>query len=575
MFVDARTIPAGTRIDADLCIVGGGAAGITVARELAATGVRIVLLVGGGRRERAEDRDLHRGSVAAGTFHEPLEQNRSRCWGGATAVWGGRCIPLDPHDFEYRDHVPYSGWPVSYSEMLPFYKRANEICEAGDFAYDVPTALPDRQPEMIPGFDGPDVVTTRLERWSPPTHFGRRYGRELRNADDVRVLMHAHAIQIHLDRTRKERVAGLDVATKPGAGFKVVAQNYVLACGGLENPRLLLASRDVEPAGIGNRHGNVGRFYMSHFVSSIASVELRDPSDAFIYDFERDAEGVYCRRRMWITPEAQRRTQMGNAIAFFHRPPIEDVQHQSALFSATYLAKSYGSAFGTRRVRGAFETLRRDRDARRDHWEVVLRDLHHAVPQTARLVQLRWLSGRRLPTILGEPAGNRFGLRYSTEHAPNPESRVELESRRDAFGLPRLSVHAAFSRLDFDTIVQFHELVAHRLEESGVGRLRYDQEDIRAELASYAERFYSHAHHLGTTRMSTAPDEGVVDRDSRVHGVDNLYVTGGSVFATGGHANPTLTIVALAARLADHLRRPGQESASDHVASTSMAGVGG
>lgn len=558
MIDDARGIPTGTRIYADVCIAGGGAAGITLARELANTGMRIVLIVGGGRRERAEDRDLHRGSIGAGTSHEPLEENRRRCWGGATTVWGGRCIPLDAMDFEYRAHVPHSGWPINYSEMFPFYERANEICEAGDFLYDMPTALPGRQREMIRGFDGTDVVTTRLERWSPPTDFGRRYGRELQNAREVRVLMHAHAINIRIDPTTRERVTQLDVATKPGASFGVLAQNYVLACGGLENPRLLLASKDVEPRGIGNRHGNVGRFYMSHFVGAIAAVELRDARDGFVYDFERDAAGVYCRRRMWITPEAQRRVEMGNAIAFFHRPGIEDVGHRNGLFSATYLAKAYSSTFRRQGVRQALETLRVDREARGEHWSIVRRDLHHVLPQAARLVQQRWLSKRRLPIILGEPSGNRFELRYSTEHIPNPDSRVQLQPGRDAFGMPRLTAHVAFSRLDFDTIAKFHDLVAHRLEESGVGRLKYDQQDVRAQIVSQVGHFNSNAHHLGTTRMATSPDDGVVDRDSRVHGLANLYVTGGSVFPTSGHANPTLTIVALAVRLADHFRRRGQ-----------------
>jgi choline dehydrogenase-like flavoprotein len=567
MIDDARRLRAGSRIETDLCIVGGGAAGITLARELAHTGMRIVLLVGGRRRERAADRELYRGSAAPGTSHEPLEENRRRCWGGTTTVWGGRCIPLDPIDFEAREQIPYSGWPVSYHEMVPFYERANRICQAGTFAYEMPAGLSSPQREMILNFDGPNVVSTRLERWSPPTNFGRHYRRELRSASNVRVMMNAHVTGIRL-AAGADRVTEVDVCARPGEIFTVAATDYVLACGGLENPRLLLASNDVAPEGVGNAHGNVGRFYMSHLIGSIATVELTGSTDTFMYNFERDAEGVYCRRRLWVTAETQRTAGIGNGIAEFYRPDVHDVGHRNALFSATFLAKTYGAAFSRRSPGDAVKVLRETRSAQREHWTIVIRDLPSAVPQVARLAQQRFLAKRRLPIVLGALSGNQVELRYQTEHVPNPESRLELGSTRDAHGMPRLITRVAFSDIDFETVVRFHEVVARQLEASGVGTLHYKSGDLRARLEEQTAHFNSSAHHLGTTRMSTRPEDGVVDADCRVHGVDNLHVVGSSVFPTGGHANPTLTIVALALRLADHLRERTQARIGEPVSAT-------
>lgn len=555
MIEDARQIPPGSTVSADVCIIGAGAAGITIARELANSALEVVVLVGGGHRERPQDRDMYRGSVAPDSPHEPIEENRRRAWGGTTALWGGRCIPLDPIDFEQRDYVPHSGWPLSYADLLPYYRRANVVCEAGAFEYEAAEALPGRQSEMIAGFDGTDVVSTRLERWSPPTNFARRYGPELRNAPNVRVLMYASAVHLQLAPDR-QRLASVKAACGPGAEFDVTANDYVLACGGLENARLLLASNDVAPGGVGNENDNVGRYYMSHLSGVVAGVELRDADHGFTYGFDRDDEGVYVRRRLWVTAAAQSQAKIGNCTIQFDRPNIANAGHRSALFSSTYLAKTYLGALRTRSLKGARESLRSEAGALKEHWNAVVRGFPQLLPEAVHLVKDRWLAKRRLPIVLGTPSGNHFELLFVGEHTPNPESRVSLSAERDAMGMPRLSVHVAFSDLDVDTVVGLHEIIAARFTGSGTGQLRYETGDIRAKLTSYFGEFNSAAHHIGTTRMARRPEDGVVDRDSRVFGVDNLFVAGSSVFPTGGHANPTLTIVALALRLADHLKQP-------------------
>ena len=198
MIIDADRVEPGSRVTTDVCIIGSGAVGITIAADLSQHGIGTVLLTGGRKRERAWERDLHRGVVESGHPHEPLETNRRRAFGGATTVWGGRCIPFDPIDFEARPWVPDSGWPLTYVELLPYFERAMEICEAGAFSFDAGETFSPAEAPMIPGFDGPEVTSSRLERWSPPTNFAKRYTPEFRKTSRLRVLLGGHAVHIQL-----------------------------------------------------------------------------------------------------------------------------------------------------------------------------------------------------------------------------------------------------------------------------------------------------------------------------------------------------------------------------------------
>ncbi|MCJ9714321.1 FAD-binding protein, partial [Bordetella hinzii] len=141
MILDASTIPDGATLTADLCIVGGGAAGITLALALMDSGLDIVLLESGGPRETPAAQDLYAGTVADARMHPEPDRYRQRRMGGSTTIWGGRCMPFDAIDFERRDYIAHSGWPIGLDDLLPYYPRANQLCEAGDFAYTVQTAF--------------------------------------------------------------------------------------------------------------------------------------------------------------------------------------------------------------------------------------------------------------------------------------------------------------------------------------------------------------------------------------------------------------------------------------------------
>lgn len=549
MIEDARQIPSGTQIECDVCIVGGGPAGISIALEFAGTAQRVVLLEGGGKNETAKSRDIHRGLVAPASSHERLEKYRRRQFGGSTAAWGGRCVPFDAIDFEKRDWVPHSGWPFSKSHLDPFYERAMQRCEAGSLACTTDEVFPGKQREIIEGFDGREVVSNRLERWGPPTHFGKRYAKELRASRNITALLNANCLRVQC-APDGARVDHVEAATFAGHRFTVKPRVCILAGGTLETTRLMLAS-----GGIGNHSDKLGRFYMSHLLGTAAVVRVRETARGFIYDFEKDADGVYVRRRFWITPEAQRDHKILNAIAFLFRPPLSEAEHGSAVLSAAYMAKFFLRLFKRRALGESLALLRQNRVSLLAHTRNVLVGAPGLVPKFAVIAGRRFLAHRRLPFILPPQKGNAFHLFYQTEHAPNPASRVMLHpTEKDALGMPRLLVDIQFTGQDVETVIAAHRLIKKRFEETQSGSLVCDEDELRAHVINYLRDFDSSSHHLGTTRMSVDPRDGVVDADCRVHGVENLFLASGSVCPTGSHANPTLTIVALALRLADHLK---------------------
>lgn len=553
MIEDARKISPNHVIETDLCIVGGGAAAISVALEYMQSGRKVVVVPGGGPNQTAAAIDLYRGSIDRPGTHEPLEENRLRMWGGTTTVWGGRCLPFDPIDFEERSWIPDSGWPIGLDELKDYIARANKLSEAGVADFDARSVFPEKQDELLRGFDNKDFATWPLERWSIPTDYSKRYRADLEAAPNVRVLMHAHATHLQMDPSGK-RIQHVNAACKPGRVFKIEAKMTVIACGALENARLMLAARDVLPDGIGNGHDLVGRYYQSHRFGVCGYVKLKDPSKDFIYEFEKDKEGVYCRRRFWLTPEAQEQHQTANVIGFFFRSVSDESEHRNAMVSLVMLVKTLlgGARKGPKRL---FQIIKDQRRELLSHCWIVLKDGPAIFGQVAAVAYTRFIQKRRLPIVLPPRKSNVFPLFYQTEHVPLRDSRVVLNhSSTDDFGMPRLETRIRFAEVDFHTIRTFVDLFRKRLEESGLGTFHLS--DAEKEFLAHPEKkkFNSNAHNIGTTRISRTPETGVVDLDCKVHGVENLYVAGSSVFPTSSHANPTLMIIALALRLADHLK---------------------
>jgi hypothetical protein len=449
-------------------------------------------------------------------------------------------VPFDPIDFEARDFVPLSGWPIRHDDVAKYLPRATEVCESPlhNYELEVVPATGD-----LPARLGDVITTNRLERWSMPTDFGRRYATELQRSEHIRVLMDQHCINLVLDESHQS-VACVEVVSRASSPKRIRARIFVLACGGLENARLLLASRTQIPEGIGNHSDMVGRCYMGHISGTHGYLRLSNGGVPPFYRLTKDACGMYMRRRLWLTAQAQRTERLMNIIAFPFRPDLHNPRHRDPVLSLLFLQEWWSSP-------------RRSRQMRSGDLARHLGNVAFATPlawaDIAHQLGSRFGKRPRLPFILPYRRTNRDALWFQGEHAPNRESRVVLSDRTDDFGMPRLEPRVAFSEIDTRTVVGFYALLDRSLRERGLGHVEYTEPALRAYLDEVKRRYRSNAHHIGTTRMSADPRDGVVDADCRVHGVRNLYVAGSSVFPTSGHANPTLMILALTTRLADCL----------------------
>lgn len=528
MFNDARTVPKNTTITADICIIGAGAAGITLARELAESRLEVCLLESGGLAYDFDTQQLYRGS-AVGLPYFPLEVARLRFFGGTTNHWGGACRPLDDIDFRERDWVPYSGWPFGRAQLDPFYRRAHEVLELGPYAYDSDTwSTAERHPLRFVG----DTLRAAVLQQSPPTRFGKAYRQELRHARNVHTYLHANVLELETapagGPVSRARVASLERNE-----FFVDARMYVLAAGGVENPRLLLLSQRTNPAGLGNEHGLVGRFFMDHPIAAWGKPGIVAPK-RFSLRFYAQRERRELRvddaiesAELWgfIAPTAGalRRERLLNCGIAVRRAPKPDPE----------------GVLAARQMRDSLLEL----DWPEDLFEHVV----HVVEDFDDVAERGWYQ------VTGEerPA-ERIELSYWAEPQPNPESRVYLSDERDALGQQRIVLDWRLSDADRHNVQQVLRLLALELGKAGIGRLRIDP--LVAQ-GAFERLFEGSFHHMGTTRMHRDAGQGVVDGNCCVHGVPNLYIAGSSVFPTAGHANPTLTIVALAVRLADHIKQ--------------------
>lgn len=538
-------VPRGSVLQPDLCIVGAGAAGIPLALSLAGTGLRVLLLEAGERTRDPRAQQLYAGELADPQRHSPTDRYRVRGLGGSTALWGGRCMPYDPIDFEARDWVPHSGWPISHDGLLPWYAQAARWAEAGRGSFDARSALPGA-PALIEGFDSPVVGTHSLERFSCPTDFGRRYHARLAGARDLQVLLGAHCTALRL-RPDGRAVRSLAVASLDGNRFEVQPRATVLALGGLETPRLLLASHDVQRAGVGNAHDLVGRFYQCHLAGNLGRLQVHGPTARVHHGYLLSPDGVYCRRRLQVEPAEQRRLGLLNAVARLHFPQITDPAHRNGVLSGLVLAQGFiGYEYG-KRLRDARLTPGL---AARHAWNV-LADPVDTARFLCHWVGRRTLAARKFPSVILSNRSNVFSLEVQAEQQPLRSSRVLLSDRRDALGMPQLRVDWRWTRGDVESVRRTLDLMAQEFDRTGVATLHVDPDRLEDDLLRHGA--YG-GHHIGTARMGADPRSSVVDADCRVHGLANLWIAGSAVFPTSSQANPTLTIVALALRLAEHLR---------------------
>ena len=337
--------------------------------------------------------------------------------------------------------------------------------------------------------------------------------------------------------------------------FHVKAKAFVLAAGGLEVTRLLLVSNQTHKKGIGNHSGWLGRCYMSHISGSICEIKISGNPDRVVFGYEQDHQGVYCRRRFYISDKAQREHQVLNFAGMIDNPPMHEPSHRNAVLSLAFFAKNIRAI--RRKIPPEYSKFLTMGDTARSVNWAHMRNVLRGIPEIAAFFPgfsyKRFVRRRKIPSLVLKNRANTYSIHYHAEQAPNPESKVFLSDERDMFGVPRLVVDYRISEIDLESIYRAHVLIDRQLRKQGCGYLTFDKETQQDVVDDMREQVGVGSHHIGTTRMSQEPSQGVVDPDCRVHGVPNLFIASSSAFPTSSQANPTLTIVAFAVRIASYL----------------------
>lgn len=525
MICDYRTLDLSQNLSVDLCILGAGAAGIAMARHFANSGLRVALLESGGYKYEQESQDLYKGTNVGMKYFE-LDQCRNRRFGGSTWCWGGMCTPMTAIDFRTRDWVPMSGWPYDEQELEPHFRRAHDLCGIGPYDYSDGVwkqlgqePLPFRQDRLVSHF----WQMNSRKGWTQ-VRFAKKFHTDLRTPSNVTVYLHCNVVELVLADNGRQ-ISFVRTRTMDGREGKIFAKTVVLACGGLENPRLLLASNRQRPAGLGNDHDLVGRYFHEHLEGPLADVFPSDPKNR-MFDYARWWEFGQSHARPGITLS----------------PLAQEEQH------ALNLSLSIDAVYDDRYVWRAAKEI----------WDdVVARRLSTRTVRNAALlaVQTHKVSGDvyRRVRYGSRPMGNpkSYTMYARAEQSPNPASRLYLGTTRDRLGMPELVLDWQTNALDRRAF----EVTAQNLQ-TEITRLGLGTVSIRPwlrESTGWPAELKGGPHHMGTTRMADDPTRGVVDRDARVHGIEGLYVAGSSIFPTGGHANCTMTLLATTLRLCDHL----------------------
>ncbi len=524
MLIQSNELPDGHEISVDLCIIGSGAAGLSIAAEFVGTSTSVAILESGTEELRKEVQPLN--DIEC-TDLPIASKSRVRQYGGTTNVWAGKWMPMLPFDLEEKTWLKQKAWPLSIEQLIPYYDRASSL-HAGPPA-DAYGNYSDQAVPVPEDEDSPFIGVPAFWLKVRNIGFAQTIGLTLYKEPNIDVYLSATASNLVLNADH-DAIETIEVRTGNNKTIKVHAKKIVLAGGGIENPRLMLASNTQQQAGIGNQHDNVGRYFMDHPKGYLARIELN--------------EGVTLTEALGIRYPKPISNRMDFGARLNNEKIIENESVNSYLLIHPHAEHAPDEKFRQ------FLTVALNLKAH----PVQIKGYFLAMKEFLCLNQINFWKvlfyrlslkiNRRPPTV--------FDLEFHIEQAPGRNNRITLTAERDMYGNPLPKLESRLTPVEQQSIHHLHDELAARLKQGNYGTLKWNHDDYPPD--DLSDIVTDSSHHMGTTRMGLNPEDSVVDTDCKVHGVDNLYIAGSSVFPSGGFANPTFTIVALAIKLADHLK---------------------
>jgi choline dehydrogenase-like flavoprotein len=546
MLIDSSSVATSAVIEADICIIGAGPAGISLAREFIGSSLRVVLLESGNFEDDQHIQELSQGAVNSQYFSaNALAEGRTRRFGGTPNRWCyttepgdgrryARCLPPETLDFESHADEPSLCWPVSFDQLRPFFEKAQKVWNGGRFDYEVDAWACGLRPIETPN----GQLSTRICQHGPNDVFILRYRDDLLSADNLDVYITCTAVALE-SKGNSGEVRNLVVARSDGRAFSVVARIYILACGGVENVQLLLSSDMTQPGKRGNRHDNIGRYVTDHPEFRMGCI-FPTHSDVYekiaLYDIRRVGQQMVS-GFLTISTEVKRSEKLLN-------------------MSVALTPQRAGFGTGAHRAMDSLAASIRRREAPTRIFADILSIVSSPFDAVAFLRNSKTESYGEYRGGWSRPDADRQEFRgielwSAFEQTPQRDNKLSLTSDRDWLGRNKLQFDHCWSKVDRENIQRSITIFTEQTEAAGLGCVQR-----WAPLEGHSRPRFSGLHHpMGGTRMHVDPRFGAVDEDCLVHGLCNVYLAGSSVFTTGvGYANPTLTLLALAMRLADHLK---------------------
>jgi len=521
MFIDFNKEKNNTKFKARICVIGSGIVGLSFISEyLQIDPIEIIVLESGDLYPSVKKDNLNK-VINTGEAQSGIKGSRARVFGGTSTLWGGQITPLLPIDFQERAWVKSSGWPFQYDSLLPFYKRAAINLGINEHNFDEDIWAPENNfKQQI----NPESLILTYSKWTPSPNFSKTFKKKLKKTKHFTVLYNATVVNIELNDA-KTATTSVSVKNEYGLSGSVSADYFIIACGGIENARILLASNDRCAEGIGNKNDLVGRCFQEH--ASVYGGRL-EPID---FKKFKALFSSYFKGNQIYLPKLQLSPQHQSA---------EKILNTSGNIEVQYLE---GSAIALKQLFNDTKARSFDQDTIKAFIDVIKN------PLDAFNLVFSYAMQRRMYF----PRNATYFLLAFCETEANVNSRITLSNETDDMGMSKAVIDWQLSDSTRQTMLVYMQRASEELERLGIANTI-----IKPSLFEHTDEWKSHIygihHHIGTTRMHEDPTQGVVDGDCKVHGINNLYIAGNSVFPTSGAANPTYTAIALVIKLADHLK---------------------
>jgi choline dehydrogenase-like flavoprotein len=520
MQIDLDAVPEQKEYASTVCVIGAGIAGLLLARNLAAHGIDVNLIEGGGPTLEARSQELYSAKME-GNYHDGTTRGRFRVFGGSSTRWGGQLLPYTADVFSPHSSVPSLRWPITNCDLESYYSDVYKIMHVGHGSPE--SKLPNQL--NMKEQDYPEIKI-RFSKWAPfsKRNLANTVGRECLRSARITCFLHANATCIEPSK-ENERIEKVIVKNYRGTTFRFRAQQFAICTGTIETSRLLLASTSICERGVANSTDNVGRYFHDHISVNAATIQ----GEA---------------RRQFVRLFSPR--LVGGTLFTPKLEASEELRSRHGLLAVmAHFAIEEPSGTGVAALREILQRIQR-----REHSLQVIKAMATLPGNLKDIAQLLWFAHVRKCRAISK--GAAVTLRLDCEQKPMAASRIRISEERDFLGMPKAIVDWRISKDEQRAVQLYARVISSFLNKLGVGPLSWSPELWKAD-DSWLKLTSDTYHAMGGTRMGTDPKSSVVDCNLQVHGVPNLFVASCSVFPGGGSSNPTFTMMALTLRLGTYL----------------------